>query len=585
MIGDMSDLQAGARAIEESRGRKPEGERLHALFDLFWQYTLDEYPELATYTGDAGRNHRWTDHSLEAYERRNREMELPARALATIDRAGLSAADQVHHDLFRRNVEESLEGRRFKGEYMPLTQMSGVQQNVAQTLMQMPYFQASHYEDALARLEGVPALVDQTIALLDKGLETGITPPRVTLRDVPDQVRHQLAEDPLESPALRPFTAFAEGVDEASRERLRQAAVRAYTGAVAPAYRRLLEYLETRYLPRTRETIAARDLPDGEAWYAFAIRQMTTTSLTAAEIHRIGTDEVRRIRAQMDGVIARTGFDGTFEQFVGFLRTDDRFFFDRADELLMTYRDICKRVDPELPKLFATLPRLPYGVVPVPAYAEKSQTTAYYEPGSPQAGRPGRFFANTYDLHARPKWEMEALALHEAVPGHHLQIAIAQELPAMPDFRRHGFYTAYIEGWGLYAESLGGEMGFYADPYAKFGQLTYEMWRAIRLVVDTGMHALGWTRQQAIDYFTENAGKAEHDIVVEVDRYIVWPAQALAYKIGELKIKELRARAAAALGPRFDLRRFHDEVLGAGALPLDVLEARIEAWIAAAPRA
>ena len=581
MIGAMTDLQAGARAIEESRGGKPEGERLHALFDLLWQYTLDEYPELATYTGDAGRNHRWTDHSLDAYDRRNREMELPARALATIDRAGLSAADQVHHDLFRRNVEESLEGRRFKGEYMPLTQMGGVQQNVAQTLMQMPYFQVSHFEDALARLEGVPALVAQTIALLDKGLETGITPPRVTLRDVPEQVRHQLAEDPLESPSLRPFLAFPDAVDETSRARLRQAAARVYAGAVAPAYRRLLEYLESRYLPLTRETIAARDLPDGDAWYAFAIRQVTTTSLAAEEIHRIGLDEVSRIRSQMGDVVARTGFDGTFAQFVGFLRTDDRFFFDRAEELLMTYRDICKRVDPELPKLFATLPRLPYGVVPVPSYAEKSQTTAYYEPGSPQAGRPGRFFANTYDLHARPKWEMEALALHEAVPGHHLQIAIAQELPEMPDFRRHGFYTAYIEGWGLYAESLGAEMGFYSDPYAKFGQLTYEMWRAIRLVVDTGMHALGWTRQQAIDYFTENAGKAEHDIVVEVDRYIVWPAQALAYKIGELKIKELRAHAATALGSRFDLRRFHDEVLGAGALPLDVLEARIEAWIAA----
>jgi uncharacterized protein (DUF885 family) len=278
-------------------------------------------------------------------------------------------------------------------------------------------------------------------------------------------------------------------------------------------------------------------------------------------------------------VIARSGFAGGFQAFVDFLRTDAQFFFTKAEDLLAAYRDIAKRADPELPKLFRTLPRLPYGVVPVPPYAEKSQTTAYYEPGSPAVGRPGLFYANTYDLKARPKWEMEALALHEAVPGHHLQLALAQELPDMPEFRRHGFYTAYIEGWGLYSESLGTEMGFYQDPYAKFGQLTYEIWRAIRLVVDTGMHALGWTRPHAIDFFTENAGKAEHDIVVEVDRYIVWPAQALAYKIGELKIKELRARAASALGPRFDLRLFHDEVLGAGALPLDVLEARVEAWI------
>jgi uncharacterized protein (DUF885 family) len=573
-------LESTAREIESLKGQQPESDRLDALFRAYWTYNLDEYPELSTYTGDPGRNHRWTDHSLEAYERRNREMEIPARVLATIDRAALSAADQVHYDLFRRNVEESLEGRRFKGEYMPVTQMGGVQQNVAQTLMLMPYFQPSDFENALARLEAVPTLVEQTIALLEKGLETGITPPRVTLRDVPDQIRNQIVDDPLTSALLRPFLTFPPSVDGPAQEGLRAAAVRAYTGRVAPAYRRLLEYVETRYLPRTRETIAARDLPDGEAWYAFSVRQMTTTRLTAQEIHDIGLREVKRIRGEMEAVMDRTDFDGTFQQFVGFLRTDERFFFDHAEDLLVAYRDICKRVDPELPKLFATLPRLPYGVVPVPSYAEKSQTTAYYEPGSPSAGRPGRFFANTYDLRARPRWEMEALALHEAVPGHHLQIALAQELPDMPDFRRHGFYTAYIEGWGLYAESLGPEMGFYEDPYAKFGQLTYEIWRAIRLVVDTGMHALGWSRQQAIDFFTDNAGKAEHDIVVEVDRYIVWPAQALAYKIGELKIKELRARSSAALGARFDLRLFHDEVLGAGALPLDVLEARVDAWVA-----
>jgi uncharacterized protein (DUF885 family) len=576
----MTDLETRARQVEAARGKTPEAQRLHDLFALDWQYTLDEYPELATYTGDTGRNHRWTDHSLEAYDRRHREMEIPARVLATIDRAALPAADQVHYDLFRRNVEQALEGRRFRGEYMPLTQMGGVQQNVAQTLMMMPYFQRADFENAIARLEAVPAVVDQTMALLDRGLETGITPPRVTLRDVPDQVRNQLLDDPQASPMLRPFQSFPESIPPALQETLRAAALGAYTGAVAPAYRRLLEYLETRYIPRTRETIAARDLPDGEAWYDFSIRQMTTTSLRAEEIHRIGLSEVKRIRAEMEEVMVSAEFDGTFQQFVGFLRTDDRFFFDRAEDLLVAYRDICKRVDPELPKLFATLPRLPYGVVPVPSYAEKSQTTAYYEPGSPAAGRPGRFFANTYDLHSRPMWEMEALALHEAVPGHHLQIAIAQELPEMPDFRRHGFYTAYIEGWGLYAESLGREMGFYQDPYARFGQLTYEIWRAIRLVVDTGMHALGWTREQAIEFFTANAGKADHDIMVEVDRYIVWPAQALAYKIGELKIQELRRRAAAALGERFDIRLFHDEVLGAGALPLDVLEARIDAWVA-----
>jgi uncharacterized protein (DUF885 family) len=281
----------------------------------------------------------------------------------------------------------------------------------------------------------------------------------------------------------------------------------------------------------------------------------------------------------MESIIEQTGFQGDFAAFSHHLRTDPKFYFDDAESLLAGYRDIAKRLDPELPRLFGRLPRLPYGVVAVPSYSEKSQTTAYYRSGSIAAGRAGYFYANTYDLKSRPKWEMEALTLHEAVPGHHLQIALAQELEGLPEFRRHGRYTAFVEGWGLYAESLGEELGLYQDPYARFGQLTYEMWRAIRLVVDTGMHALGWSRQEAIDFFKENASKTEHDIVVEVDRYIVWPGQALAYKIGELKIQELRRRALEKLGGRFDARAFHDELLGQGPLPIELLESRMEAWI------
>jgi len=576
----MRDYEKRGEEIIASRGAVPEGERLHRLFDLQWRYTMEEYPEFATYVGWPGQNHRWTDVSLEAIARRNREMEVPARVLATIDRGALGAADQLHHDLFRRAVEESLEGRRFKGEYMPINQMQGVQQNVAQTIAMTRAAGAADYEDVVARVNCVPALIDQTVALLEKGAETGITPPRVTLRDVPQQILNQVVEDPLASPLLRPFARFPEAVGERDRERLRRAAVEAYTGGVAPAFRRLHGYFVESYLPRTRETIALSALPDGEAWYAFNVRQSTTTRLTPREIHDIGLEEVRRIRAEMDRVMKESGFAGGFADFMSFLRTDTRFFYERAEDLLTGYRDICKRADPELVRLFATLPRLPYGVVPVPSYAEQSQTTAYYEPGSPAAGRPGYFFANTYDLRARPKWEMEALALHEAVPGHHLQIALAQELPDVPEFRKHAFHTAFIEGWGLYAEALGAEMGFYQDPYSRFGQLTYEVWRAIRLVLDTGMHAFGWPRDKAIAYFEENAGKAAHDIVVEVDRYIVWPGQALAYKIGELRIKQLRARAAAALAGSFDVRAFHDQVLGNGALPLDVLESRIDGWIA-----
>ena len=560
-------------------GRLDEGERLHRLFAADWDYAMREYPEAATWFGYPGQNNRWTDVSLDAIDRRNRELENPRRVLATIDRARLSPSDQVHHDLFARGVDEALEGRRFRAELMPVSQMEGVQQSVAQLLAMMPAVTTSDYEDILARLRGIPALVDQTITLMRAGLGEGRTPPRVTLRDVPQQVRNQILDDPLVSPMLAAFARVPEGVRAGGP--LREEAAAAFADGVIPAFRRLLSFLEADYIPRTRETIAASGLPDGAAYYAYKVRQSTTTGLTPREIHDIGLAEVQRIRGEMDAVMASTGFAGSFADFVHFLRTDPRFFFERPEDLLVAYRDICKRADPVLPRLFGTLPRLPYGVVPVPAYAEKSQTTAYYEPGSPAAGRPGQFFANTYDLNARPRWEMEALSLHEAVPGHHLQIALAQEMPDMPEFRKHSFYTAYVEGWGLYAESLGGEMGFYKDPYARFGQLTYEMWRAIRLVVDTGMHALGWSRPQAIDYFVANAGKAEHDIVVEIDRYIVWPGQALAYKIGELKIKELRALAAGALGERFDVRAFHDQVLGSGALPLDVLEARIGEWIAA----
>ncbi len=573
-----------ARTTEEliaTRGAAADGERLHRLFAADWDYSMREYPEAATWFGYPGQDARWTDVSLAAVERRNREMENPARVLATIDRECLSAADQVHRDLFARGVEEALQGRRFRAELMPVSQMEGVQQSIAQLLTMMPATSVAQYENIVARLQAAPALVDQTIELMRAGLAAGLTPPRITLRDVPQQVRNQIVDDANASPMLAAFQRFPEAIGAADRERLARAARDAFAGGIAPAYRRLLAFLEEEYLPRTRETIAASDLPDGEAYYAYKVRQSTTTDLTPRAIHEIGLAEVQRIRAEMDGVVGSTGFTGSFAEFVSFLRTDSRFFFERPEDLLVAYRDICKRADPVLPRLFGTLPRLPYGVVPVPAYAEKSQTTAYYEPGSPAAGRPGNFFANTYDLRARPRWEMEALSLHEAVPGHHLQIALAQEMADMPEFRKNSFYTAYIEGWGLYAESLGGEMGFYRDPYSRFGQLTYEMWRAIRLVVDTGMHALGWSRERAIEFFVANAGKAEHDIVVEIDRYIVWPGQALAYKIGELKIKELRARATQALGERFDIRAFHDQVLGSGAVPLDVLEARIRAWISA----
>ncbi|MEE8138740.1 MAG: DUF885 domain-containing protein [Thermoanaerobaculia bacterium] len=575
------ELERRLTAIDQNPEGRSESERLQAYIDLYFDWAMLEHPEFATYIGHPTGHDRWTDNSLEAIARREADTVRALEVLSAIVRSRLEDEERLNYDLLMEDLEEEVEGHRFPGELLALNQMSGVQQNVAQMLAMMPAGKVKQYEDILARLRGVPTLVDQAIVRLEKGLEEGVTPSRVTLRDVPQQVKNLLVEDPLESPMLRAFTEFPESVAAEDQNRLEEEAVRLFRQAVAPAYQKLHDYLVESYIPGTRESIGMSRLPDGEDWYAYRVKQMTTTDLTPQEIHEIGLSEVKRIRQEMDRVIEESGFEGSFEEFTEFLRTDPQFYFEEPEELLKSYRDIGKRADAALLKLFGLLPRLPYGVVPVPAYAEKSQTTAYYEPGAVEAGRPGQFFANTYDLASRPKWEMEALTLHEAVPGHHLQIGLAQELEDLPWFRRFGGETAFVEGWGLYSESLGEEMGFYQDPYSKFGQLTYEMWRAIRLVVDTGMHALGWSRQQAIDYFRENTGKAEHDIVVEVDRYIVWPGQALAYKIGELKIKELKAMAKRELGEKFDIRAFHDELLGSGALPLSVLETRIKEWVVA----
>jgi uncharacterized protein (DUF885 family) len=397
----------------------------------------------------------------------------------------------------------------------------------------------------------------------------------MTLRDVPAQVQAQIVDDPFASPLLASFVELPAGIGGADRQRLRDAAVDAYRSQVRPAFVRLHEFLTERYLPAARETTSAALLPKGEELYAYNVKWHTTTELTPKAIHEIGLREVARIRAEMDRIVSAVKFRGSFEDFKRFLRTDTRFYYTNADALVAGYRDIAKRADPELARLFGLLPRTPYGVEVVPAAIAPSQTTAYYDPGALNAGRAGNMYANTYKLDSRPKWEMEALTLHEAVPGHHLQIALAQEMENLPEFRKHTSYTAFVEGWALYAEGLGEEMGFYTDPYSKFGQLTYEMWRAVRLVVDTGLHSMGWTRQQAIDYFLANAAKTEQDVTVEVDRYIVWPGQALGYKIGQIRIRELRAELERDLGSRFDIRRFHDTVLGQGAIPLAVLEQRV----------
>lgn len=571
---------AAFEKIAADKGQGTESERLRRLFDLAWDYRLQEAPEIGTFIGDPRYQDRWSDLSAAATERSKVEARKILEALLSIDREKLAERERTDYDLFRKKLESGIEGFRFPSEALTLNQMGGIQQGIPQVLTYMRPTTVEGYQAVLSRLREIPTVIDQTIARLEKGLAAGVTPPRITLRDVPGQVQALIVDDPMSSPMLTAFKDIPRTIPADERERMTREAVRAYQERVVPSLRKLHRYLTETYVPGAREEIAASTLPDGEAWYAWQVRESTTTDLTPRQIHDIGLAEVKRIRAEMDEVIRSTGFKGSFEEFLTFLRTDPQFYFEKPEDLVTAYREICKRADPELVKLFGRLPRLPYGVDVIPEYAAKSQTTAYYNQGSLAAGRPGMYSVNTYDLKSRPRYEMEALSLHESVPGHHLQISLAQEIEGIPTWRKYDDYTAFVEGWGLYAESLGEEMGFYQDPYSKFGQLTYEMWRAVRLVVDTGIHSMGWSRQQAIDYFKANAGKTEHDITVEIDRYIVTPGQALAYKLGELKIKELRAFAEKELGAKFDVRAFHDEVLGRGALPLDLLEKNVRAWVA-----
>jgi len=573
------DWPARYQAIVSEKGQKADSLRLHELFALDWDYNNIEYPESATLNGYKGQNDRWTDASLEAIAQRKKDLQSPLAVITSIDRTSLSKEDQLNYDLFRRGAEDAIAGTRFPSEYLAIDARSGPQL-LSQIIELNPNATIKDYEDIVARIDALGALIDQNIVLLHKGLAAKVTAPRITLRDVPAQVKGLLTADPMKSPVLVMFTRFPSDIPVNEQKRLTASAIKSYTEKVKPAYERLYAFLTKSYIPGARETVGMSALPDGAAWYAYNVRIQTTTNRTPEQIHETGLAEVKRIRGQMDSVMKSIGYRGTFAEFTRFLRTNPKFFFTDSADLVRAYRDIVKRIDPELIHLFGHLPRLPYGVTTIPSYSAKSATTAYYQQGSYEAGRPGYYYVNTYALDTRQKWEMEALSSHEAVPGHHLQIAIAQELTDLPNFRRFGSYTAFVEGWALYSESLGPRIGLYKDPYSKFGQLTYEMWRAIRLVIDTGIHSQGMTRQQAIDYFDANSAKTHNDIVVEVDRYITTPGQALAYKTGELEIKALRAYAEEQLGDKFDIREFHDQILDQGALPLDVLDARVRAWVA-----
>jgi uncharacterized protein (DUF885 family) len=560
-------------------GEKSESEKFHELLSEQWEKGIIRNPEWASSLGDNRFNDKLNDTSYETILKRQGETRELQETVKKIDRSKLSEDDQLNYDLYLQGIEKQIEGFQFLSYLIPIDQMGGIQIGFAGISNYMPFNNVKDYENYLARMRAFPTKLDQTIDLMKRGVKEGWVPPKIILVSVPDQIKAQFEKMIEESPLFKPFKDFPESIPSEEQTRLIDEMLSVLTEYVYPAYETLYSYFIESYLPSCGESIACKDFPNGDVYYKYQIKSYTTTNLSAEEIHQIGLGEVDRIRAEMKKVINMTEFKGSFDEFLTFLRTDSQFYFTSEDELLNEYRMICKKADAELPKFFGLLPRLPYGVKPIPDYQAPASPTAYYYSGSQEAGRAGFFMANTYKLETRPKYEMEALSIHEAVPGHHLQITLAQELDNIPKFRRYGGYTAFVEGWGLYSEKLAEEMGFYEDPYSKFGQLTYEMWRACRLVVDTGMHTLGWTRQEAIDFMLSNTAKTENDVTVEIDRYIAWPGQALAYKIGELKIRELRSKAEKEMGENFNIRDFHDVVLGHGAVPLDILEKHVNEYI------
>jgi uncharacterized protein (DUF885 family) len=552
---------------------------LRSLMNEAWEKDMRDDPLRASYLGDRRFETQWPDVSLDALERRNAENGTMLKRVDAINRAALSPKDQLNYDLFAWEYRNRIGAFPFKPFLYELRLRDGVQ-TLSEQAELIPFTSVSDYEHWIARLRTIDRYLVQNQALLELAIREKRTQPRVIMERVEPQFAVLVKPGAEENPFYEPFKRMPEGIPAAERARLQAAGKAAIESVVIPSYAKFEKFFRERYVPASRKSDGIWDTPDGLKFYEERTRFHTTTNLTPDEIHQIGLKEVARIRAEMDKIIRAVGFKGSFAEFLDFLRTDKRFYYETPDELFRAYAVLAKQIDPELVKLFKRLPRTPYGVRPIPATSAPNTTTAYYQGPALDGSRAGYYYVNLYRPEVRPKYEMEVLTLHEAVPGHHLQISLAQEQDDLPSFRRNAEHTAYVEGWALYTESLGDRLGLYKDPYSRFGQLTYDMWRAVRLVVDTGIHAKHWTRQQAIDYFKANAAKTEADIVNEVDRYISWPGQALAYKIGQLKILELRGEAERQLGAKFDIRDFHEEVLRNGAVPLDVLEKQVRAWIA-----
>jgi uncharacterized protein (DUF885 family) len=558
----------------------PADQRFREITEAWWEESLRLNPLLATSTGD----HRWNDRLPEvSLEAARSQLSRARRVLAELDAlpvADLHETQRLNHEILSELLRHEIAEAEYRGYLMPITNREGFHVSFPELRREMPFKTADDYRNYITRLRAFPDFVRGHVELLREGVAQGITLPSVVLQRYREPLEAHIVTDPARSLFHEPFTTMPDSIPEDEQARLREEGRRAILEGVSAGYQAFLDFMEKEYVPNARGSIGAAAMPSGREFYQHRVRKFTTLEVTPAQVHQTGLAEVQRIADEMRQVMKQVGFAGSIPEFAEKLRQDTSLHADTAEELLSTTALILKRIEGELPKLFRTLPRTPFGLLPIPDYIAPSTTAAYYMPPPGDGSRAGYYYLNTYDLKSRPKYNLEALSMHEAVPGHHLQIALQQELGELPDYRRFADFTAFIEGWALYSERLGLEMGFYREPYSNFGRLTFEMWRACRLVVDTGMHDMGWTREQSIQYLVDHTALAMHDIRAEVDRYIAWPGQAVAYKMGELKIRELRERAEKQLGSHFNVREFHDVVLLHGAIPLDVLERHVVEWIA-----
>lgn len=578
-------LPASASTAETAQAANDKAQQLDRMYEQFWEEMLELNPLQATFQGDNRYNDQLPNFLSADYRKRSHDFTRRwLDKVQAVGSDGLRGQELISYQMFVRDAKGELEGEQFPGWMQPINQFGSLVSFSVQLgsgTGAQPFKTVADYDNWLARGERLPVLVDQAIANMREGMQAGVVQPRVLMVKVLPQLDAVIKDKPEDSLFWGPIQRMPEDFPETDRKRLTAAYRDMIAGKVMPSFKRLRAFIADDYLPKTRETVGLDALPDGEAWYAYNVRQRTTTDLTPAQIHQIGLDEVARIQGEIRGVMKQVGFKGSLQEFFEFMRTDARFEFKTEQALLDNYKGIEATVESNVPKLFSLTPKAPFEIRPVEPFRAQSAAGGQYNRPSEDGSRPGIFYANTYDLPSRKSWDAPDLFLHEAIPGHHFQIALQQELTNLPKFRRFGGETAFTEGWGLYAESLGKPLGVYDDPYDYFGYLQNELWRAIRLVVDTGLHSKHWTRAQVIKYMLDNSAESETQATAEAERYMAIPGQALAYKIGELKIQSLRAKAEKALGPKFDIRQFHAEVLKDGAVPLDILEGKIDRWIAA----